>query len=159
MQRDTASPVARKLEVGSDESYHGLNPSWSGREIVVYHVTREYATVAMEQYDDNHIKPFAFGVKAGNFADLSNYEAVAKIEYKWVIDEVPPFGITQNGFDSWSKDRDGVEQDCHTLTVLKPLVDGWGHKSTSVGDLLHDTTTNRWYVVDSCGYTRLKVVA
>lgn len=142
-----ASIEARIFEVPAFSRM--MNPSWGGREVIVHHMTREAMT-------NGNVIPF-FSPKSGALLNLSNYEPVAKIEYKWVVagNAIPPYGLTQNGCDSWSKDRDGVEQDCHTLTVLKPLRDGWGHRSTSVGDLVEDVTTGRFYVVDDIGYSRL----
>jgi hypothetical protein len=147
MTETPASNEARNFEVPAFSRM--MNPSWSGHEVIVYHMTRE----AMQNGD---VMPF-FSPKSGAVLNLINYEQVAKIEYKWVVAGhcTPPFGVTQNAFDSWSKDRDGVEQDCHTLSVLKPLRDGWGHRSTSVGDLIEDVSTGRFYVVDDCGYSRL----
>lgn len=155
MQNENAATEARQMKVSEYEGDKNRSPSFSGRNVVVYHVTRDYAKVAMEQWDDNHVKPFSLGIKANNRVDLSNYEAVVEIEFKWVESVPSPYMITQNAWDSWSKDRIGTDEGTYSMKLLKPLVGGWGHKSTSIGDLIHITSTDQWFVIDECGYTRL----
>lgn len=147
MQNENAAPEARILNVVRDEEFHNLAPSWTGREVIVYHMTRK----AIEQ---GKVMPF-FPPAAGSQLDLSNYEAVVKVAFDWVHEVPSPFMVTQNAFDSWSKDRVDEPQEGYTMFLMKPLVDGWGHRSTSVGDILHDLSTDRFYVVDNCGFTRL----
>lgn len=156
MQNENAAPEARMFETARNDEYRMVNPCWIGRKVIVHHMTREASERLFNDHETNHVKSF-FGNQKGQSVDMNNYEAVAEIEYKWVTagDEPTPFFLTQNAFDSWSQDRDGVEESTHTMRVLKPLVDGWGHRSTSVGDVIQVVDTDQWFVVDMCDYTRL----
>jgi hypothetical protein len=159
MEPNYPPTIARQLTVSSADADQNTNPSWVGRDVVIYHVTRDYHRVAMDQHDDGHVKPFSVIDQRGARVDPENYEAVAIISYKWVESVPSPFMITQNAYNSWSRDNIG-NHDAFMMSLYKPLsVDDngkeWGHASTSVGDIVHCLSTDRYYLVDGFGYTRL----
>lgn len=89
-------------------------------------------------------------------------ETVARVEAQGdSVEECLEYAYrcTQNIEGSWSI-KDGNADNCAGVTVLKDLyVDDrgktWGHRSTSVGDLMQVEGANREYRVAGVGFERV----
>ena len=155
------------MEFAIDLSRLNMNPAWSGRTDEVYFMTDAFIEESYGNASDEHIRPF-MGSRhwaQGNDGEcrplqyykvsLGNYQHIATIDYKWVVAGHcnPPFAVCQNAFSSWHR-LDGQETDTFTMKIVNEESKN-GERSLSIGDVIRDVELDRYYVVDSTGYSRI----
>lgn len=153
------------MNFGIDPSRANLNPCWGGRNVEVHFMTEDFIVASSNdrQAYAKDVMPFHGSrhmTKDSNWLiRMKHYEHVATISYKWVVagGAIPPFGILQNAFSSWHESH-GIENETFTLEVVDEDAKRNGYRSLSIGDVVHDLDTKRWYMVDGTGYTRLILI-
>lgn len=146
-----------------DLSRLNMNPAWSGKTVEVYYMTDTFIEASSTNrcdYIDDFL-PFMGSSRLSrhNKVRFSHYHHVATIDYKWVVAGHcnPPFAICQNAFSSWHS-LDGQETDTFTMNIVNDASKN-GERSLSIGDVVRDVELDRYYVVDSHGYSRIVPIA
>ena len=115
-------------------------------------------TIMFRNGTADHI-PF-FALTEGFELDMNDYHAIATVSGPAVKGGDLLFRLTQNAFESWSRDHAGSHDNEHwgawDMKVAPLHIDAqgeeWGHRSSMVGDIFVCNRTSQAWVVCGVGF-------